>query len=187
MLHNQRVLPAVKQMKEFDKLLESETEVIVLLDTRLSSLKGMVKYAKRASKKVIVHADLIQGLKTDSYGMEYLGQDLKPDGVISTRTNVIQLAKKYKLTAIQRMFLIDSQAIEHNLNLIEQTQPDYVEVLPGVMPHVISDIKTQIDGQNIKIIAGGLIRTQEDVDQAINAGATAVSTSLKELWDFNLS
>ncbi|WP_017186515.1 glycerol-3-phosphate responsive antiterminator [Alkalibacillus haloalkaliphilus] len=187
MLHNQRILPAVKQMKDYDKLLESDTEVIVLLETRISSLKSMVKYAKRANKKVIVHADLIQGLKTDNYGMEYLGQDVKPDGIISTRTNVIQLAKKYKLTAIQRMFLIDSQAIEHNLNLVEKTKPDFVEVLPGVIPHVISNIKSTLDEHNIKIIAGGLIRTQQDVDEAIQAGATAISTSLRELWDFNLA
>src|SRR5699024_11384164 len=80
---------------------------IVLLETRLAMLKYLVTYAKRENKSVFIHFDLIQGLKADSYGMEYVIREVKPDGILSTRGNIITLAKKYDVLAIQRMFLLD--------------------------------------------------------------------------------
>ncbi|WP_411953863.1 glycerol-3-phosphate responsive antiterminator [Alkalibacillus sp. S2W] len=186
MLSKQSVLPAVKKPKDIDRLIDSDTEVIILLETRLSSLQQVVKKVKQAGKRVIIHVDMIQGLKTDQYGMEFIGHNVKPDGIISTRTNIIQLAKKYQLITIQRVFLIDSQAIEHNLELIKQTKPDYVELLPGVMPHVIAYVHEALQTDAVGIVAGGLIREQQDVDLARQAGVSAVSTSLRELWDFDV-
>ncbi|GGC82598.1 glycerol uptake operon antiterminator regulatory protein [Thalassobacillus devorans] len=177
----QKILPAVKKIKDFEKLLESDSDYIVLLDTRVSQLKHLVRYGQKAGKSVFVHTDLIQGLKTDDYGMEFLGQDIKPDGVISTRASVIQQSKRYRMTAIQRMFLIDSHAIDHNLKLIQKTKPDYVELLPGILPEQIAFIKETL---GIPIIAGGLIRNHQEVNQAIEAGATAISTSRSDLWNF---
>jgi len=52
-------------------------------------------------------------------------------------------------------------------------------VLPGVIPSIIEEIK---ETTGIPILAGGLIRTKEDVQQALNAGATAVTTSREDLW-----
>ncbi|WP_100010466.1 glycerol-3-phosphate responsive antiterminator [Lentibacillus sediminis] len=180
----QDVLPAVRSMKDFDKALEADQEMIVLLETRLTQLKSMVAYLKRAGKKALIHVDLIQGLKADEYGLEYLLREVKPDGILSTRGNVIKLAKKQKLLAIQRMFLLDSAALEQNVKLIERIQPDCVEVLPGLMPRVIRQIH---DETGLPIIAGGLIRTEEEAHAALNAGAVAVSTSKRELWKMQYS
>ncbi|WP_461178506.1 glycerol-3-phosphate responsive antiterminator [Virgibacillus ainsalahensis] len=173
------ILPAIRKMKDFDKALKTSHESIVLLESRLSQLKSMVDYAKRANKKVFIHVDLIQGLKADEYGMEFLIREVKPDGILSTRGNVIGLAKKHQLLAIQRMFLLDSTALDHNLKLIERVQPDCIEVLPGLMPSIIEYIYKKT---NIPVIAGGLIRKEEDVTAALHAGALAVSTSQTELW-----
>ena len=38
--------------------------------------------------------------------------------------------------------------------------------------------------RNTPILAGGLIEFKEDVDNAIEAGATAVSTANRQLWDY---
>src|SRR5699024_1491728 len=130
-------------MKDFERALENPHSFIVLLETRLAQLKSLVHYAKRANKKVLIHFDLIQGLKADEYGMEFLVREVKPDGILSTRGNVITLAKKHHVLAIQRMFLLDSLALEHNLKLIERTRPDCIEVLPGLIPDIISHIKEQ--------------------------------------------
>ncbi|MBH0230923.1 glycerol-3-phosphate responsive antiterminator [Halobacillus yeomjeoni] len=176
------VLPAVKTVKEFEALLDSETEVIILLESRLGLLRKLVKVGQKAGKKIFVHVDLIQGLKADDFGMEYIGQEVKPDGVISTRAHVIRQAKKYEMVSVQRLFLIDSQAIEHNVKLMKKSQPDYVEVLPGVLPGMIREIKARL---GIPVIAGGLIRHADEVDEAIEAGASAVSSSHKDLWRFS--
>ena len=47
------------------------------------------------------------------------------------------------------------------------------------MPPIITEIsqKTQTP-----LIAGGLIRTKQDVLSAMNAGAAAVSTSARSVW-----
>jgi glycerol uptake operon antiterminator len=177
----QSVLPAVKSIKEYETLLDSDTHYIILLETRLGLLRKLVKVGQKSGKKIFVHIDLIQGLKADDYGMEYIGQEVKPDGVISTRSHVIHQAKKYNLISVQRLFLIDSQAIEHNVSIIKKAKPDFVEVLPGILPGMIKEIKDRLE---VPVIAGGLIRTDEEVEQALSAGASAVSTSQMDLWDF---
>jgi glycerol uptake operon antiterminator len=101
-------------------------------------------------------------------------------GVISTKSGVILKAKKKGVLAIQRMFLLDSYALEKSYSIIEKTKPDYVEVLPGVIPSMIQEIK---DRTQTKIIAGGLIRTVEDAQHVLDAGAESITTSNKEIWD----
>lgn len=173
------VLPAIRKMKDFENALESNHETIVILESRLSQLESMVAYTRRANKKVLIHFDLIQGLKADEYGMEYLIRDVKPDGILSTRGNTIALAKKHGLLAIQRLFLLDSSALEQNIRIIKKYQPDGVEVMPGLIPEMISYIYEET---KLPIIAGGLITNEKQIIAAKRAGAVAVTTSAKELW-----
>jgi glycerol uptake operon antiterminator len=181
MMELKGVLPAVRSMKDFDKILESSQEHIILLETRLSQIDSMVKYAKQRNKKVLVHVDLIQGLKADEYGIEYLIRVAKVDGLISTRNNVISYAKKKNVTSIQRLFALDSHALEHNIKIINTMKPDYIEILPGVVPGLIQEV---YEKTGIPVIAGGLIRNKEDVQSAFENGAQAITTSQVELWDF---
>src|SRR5699024_7257347 len=167
-------------MKDFEKALQSDHEIIILLETRLAQLQSIVDYAKKAEKRVILHFDLIQGLTPDEYGMEYLVRHIKPLGILSTRGHVIQLAKKNGLLAIQRIFLLDSLALEQNIKLSKRFQPDCIEVLPGVIPDVIEEIYEQT---SIPVIAGGLVRRADEVEEAFSAGAIAVTTSNSDLWD----
>ncbi|MGJ9457597.1 glycerol-3-phosphate responsive antiterminator [Oceanobacillus sp. CF4.6] len=175
------ILPAIRKMKDFDSALETSHDSIVILESRLVQIGSLVEYARKANKKVLIHFDLIQGLKSDEFGMEFLIRVVKPDGILSTRGNVINLAKKHKLLAIQRIFLLDSLALDHNLKLVEKIKPDCIEVLPGLMPTIIEQIGQQT---TIPIIAGGLINSVGEVQAAMQAGAVAVSTSNKNLWSF---
>lgn len=173
------IIPAVRKMKDLEKALESPHEWIVILETRLGQLNALVKYVKKAEKKVLLHIDLIKGLKADEYGIEFLAHEIKPDGIVSTRSSVIELVKKRKMLAIQRVFLLDSLSLENNIRIGNRYQPDIIELLPGKIPEIIEAIKVQTE---IPIIASGLITTKEDADLALKAGAAAVSTSKKKLW-----
>lgn len=176
----QKILPASANMKEFERFLKSSYETGVFLDMHIAQLKHINEMARQHGKKMIYHVDLIHGIKNDEFATEYICQEFKPFGLISTKGSVILKAKQKGVVAVQRMFLIDSHAIEKSIKLIQKTQPDYLEVLPGAMPKMITEIKERV---NIPIFAGGLIRTEEDVHAALNAGAAAITTSKRELWD----
>lgn len=172
-------IPAIRRMKDFEKGLQTSSKWIIILESRLSQLKSLVDYCKRSNKRVLIHFDLVKGLKTDEYGLEFIVRKVKPDGIISTRGNVIVEAKKNNLLTIQRIFLLDSLALEQNIKQIQRHQPDYIEMLPGLMPQVINSLKKET---NIPIIVGGLVTTKEEVDLALESGAIAVSTSQADLW-----
>ncbi|THF82253.1 glycerol-3-phosphate responsive antiterminator [Cohnella fermenti] len=177
--HNQRILPAARKPKDLEKLMKLSYEYIVVLDTHINQLRPIVELAKSHGKKPLLHADLIEGLKNDEYAAEYLCQIVKPAGIVSTRAGVIAKTKQNGLLAIQRLFLLDTNALEKSYVLFERTKPDFIEVLPGVIPHIIAEVSQRT---GVPIFAGGLIRTVSDVELALGAGATAVTTSNYELW-----
>lgn len=173
------VIPAIRNMKDFELALRTNHQKIIFLESRLSQVENVVKYAKKHGKEIFMHADLIQGLKVDEYGLEYLINNVKVDGIISTRSSVISFVKKRNIVGIQRLFALDSVALDHNLKACQKIQPDYIEVLPGVIPEILQEVKEKT---GIPVIAGGLIRTRDDVDRALAFGASVVTTSNTNLW-----
>lgn len=176
----QKILPASLSMRDFEKFLESPHEVGIFLEMHVAQLRNTCKLAREYNKKMIYHVDMIHGIKNDDYAAEFICQEFKPYGLISTKANVILKAKQKGVIAIQRIFLLDSHALEKSYKLINKTRPDYIEVLPGTMPWMIKEIKEEVQ---TSVLAGGLIRTPEDVSNALDAGATAITTSKRELWD----
>lgn len=179
--YKQKILPAIRKMKDFDQFLNSSYEYGVLLDSHVAQLESIVRTTKQANKKLLLHADLVHGLKNDEYATEFLAQYIQPAGLISTRANVLLTAKKKGLLAIQRMFLLDTNALEKGYEIVSKINPDYIEVLPGVMPHIIQEVSEKT---RVPVFAGGLIRSVNDVEQAILAGASAVTSSRKDLWGY---
>ena len=179
-LGNQKIVPAARSVKDFERMLKSPYEYLILLDSHAAQLQSLVSMAKRRNKKVLLHVDLIKGLRNDEHAAEFLCQQIRPAGLISTRTQVVQVAKKRSLMAIQRMFLLDSHAMETGYRLLDSFRPDYIEVLPGILPHIIREVRQRVD---IPILAGGLIRSREEVCAALEAGAVAVTTSRREIWE----
>ena len=178
---NQTILPALASFKNFEKFLDLPFKTGVILETHLAQVKYITQMAKQADKQLFFHIDLINGLKNDEYGTQYLCQEFKPYGIISTKSSVIQQAKKYNVISVQRMFMIDSHAMERSFKSIEKAQPDYIEVLPGSVPNMIKEVVKRFD---IPIIAGGLIRSIDEVEEALSAGAVSITTSKVELWNY---
>lgn len=63
--HNQPILPAIRNMKQFDEFLNSSFSYGVILDIHLGQLKGVIREAQKHGKNMMVHVDLIQGIKHD--------------------------------------------------------------------------------------------------------------------------
>ncbi|PLR81002.1 glycerol-3-phosphate responsive antiterminator GlpP [Bacillus canaveralius] len=177
---NQKILPASSSMKEFEIFLDSPYQIGVFLEMHIAQLKNVNAMARQHNKKMIYHVDMIHGIKNDDYATEYICQEYRPYGLISTKSSVIHKAKQKGVIAVQRIFLIDSHALEKSYKLVEKTKPDYIEVLPGAMPWMIKEVKERL---NTPIFAGGLIRSPEEVKNALKAGAVAITTSKTDLWD----
>ncbi|WP_409299785.1 glycerol-3-phosphate responsive antiterminator [Peribacillus sp. SCS-155] len=183
-LNGQTVLPAIRNMKAFEKFLEMPYQYGVILEIHVSQLRNVFQMAQNHRKKLFIHADLINGLKNDEYATEFLCQEFKPYGIISTRAAVITKAKAKGVLAIQRIFLLDSQALEKSYSLIQKTEPDYIELLPGTMLEIITEVAKKI---SVPILAGGFIRKVQEVDNVLEAGAAAATSSSIDLWKHYLS
>jgi glycerol uptake operon antiterminator len=179
LFNGQSILPAIKSMKQFEKALKSDFEYIVMLEIHMANLESIMQQSKRYDKKILLHADLIHGMKNDEYSAEYLCQRIKPFGIISTRGGVLKTAKKNGILAVQRLFLLDTLALTTSYKLAQKVEPDLIEVMPGVVPHLIERVQRET---NLPIIAGGLINTPEEVANVLAAGAKAITTSKEELW-----
>ncbi|MFZ4451826.1 glycerol-3-phosphate responsive antiterminator [Salibacterium aidingense] len=179
MFQEEKIIPAARSEKEFENIVEGNHTYLILLNSRLTQLKSMKQMAYRAGKKLIIHADLIQGLGHDESAAQFLCQQIRPHGLISTRKQVLITARKHGLLTVQRLFLIDSSALETSYKIMEEVKPDVIEVLPGRVPDIIREIaeKTQIP-----LIAGGFIRNEQEAAEAMEAGAVAITTTRKELW-----
>lgn len=173
------ILPAVRSLRDFEKLIGSEYDEVVVLDIHIGHLESHIKTMKAHGFKVFLHLDLIKGLSVDTEALEFIHQKFKPTGIVTTRGRIIRRAKALGIRTILRVFVIDSSAIEKSIELIKQTQPDSIEVLPGVVPKVIRLFSEELD---VDVIAGGLIETPLEVDAAIEAGARYVTTSNRKLW-----
>jgi len=181
LLHERSVIPAVRNMREFEQALESPQEVIFLLEGELIQLQGLVSSAKRAGKKMFLHLDMVKGIKDDEASIHFLSKALKIDGVISTRTSSLIHAKKYGLMAIQRGFLIDSHSVKTIINSATHVKPDYIEILPSYSHPKIGIIQRET---GIDVILGGFIDGFEDLPPLFGAGAIAVSTSNVKMWNY---
>ena len=177
--HIQKIFPAARTIKEFETLLKSNYDHLIILDIHLSQLRYIGSLAKQYQKKLFIHMDLIQGLQADKNGVEFVHGECHPHGILSTKPNVITAAKQKGMITIQRVFLLDSHSFKKSCALLAKIKPDYIELLPGVSTKLIKQFKKVIQ---IPVLAGGFIETMEEVEAALDAGAIAITTSRKELW-----
>ncbi len=126
-----------------------------------------------------MNVDLVGGIASDASGLRFLSRYV--EGVISTHRHVIELAKTSGLITIQRLFAIDSGAVERGLKLIRRAQPRFVEILPALAYREIARQYSEV--LDLPVLAGGLLKSREDISTILEAGAVGVSTSDQGLWN----
>lgn len=87
-------------------------------------------------------------------------------------------AKELGLIAGVRSFVVDSMALSGAVSHLTSTKPDFLEIMPGLVYSVISELAKY----NIPIVAGGLIKTRDEILSALNAGASAISSTSPQTW-----
>lgn len=173
------IIAAVRDPADVRLALSTPVSVLFLLSATLLDIADTVRLVLRERRLVFVHVDLLDGLAKDAHGLRWLARMATPTGIITTRSSLIQAARHLNLATVQRVFLLDSQSLRTGIDLAREARPDLVEVLPGILPGVVQELKQRIGGP---LIAGGLIKTSDQCRDALMAGALAISTSEKQLW-----
>lgn len=173
------VIAAVRAEDDARRAAASPCGTVFLLGGSILTLPATVQSLRAAGKIVFVHIDLCEGLGKDAPGVEWCARSAAPDGLISTRSQLLRRASELGLMTIQRLFLVDSSSLEGGIRHIRSAPPDMIEVLPGLVPRSIARLKGEL---GLPVIAGGLVSELSDAQQAVRAGAAAVSTSAQALW-----
>ena len=175
------VIAAVKDMDGLRRCCELEDiRVVFILFGDICSIGDIVGRVKETGRLALVHVDLVTGLSSKEVAVDYIREHTEADGIITTRPPLIRRGKELSLCTVLRYFLIDSMALASIKNQQSMVRPDFIEVLPGLMPKIIQNISSST---RTPIIAGGLITDKEAVLGALNAGAIAVSTTNQEVWE----
>lgn len=175
------IIAAVRNMGDLNLALSSSVRAVFLLTGDINTVGQAVRLAHQSGKGIYLHLDLLEGLGKDKAAVQFLAKEVQPDGVITTRSHLIQAARSEGLYTIQRIFVLDSLSVRTGMASVQNTQPDAVECLPGILPKIYMELSQKIDRP---IIAGGLLQYPEEMRAVLNSGAEAVSVSKKSFWNF---
>ena len=174
------IIPAIKNEINLEKAITSSSEIVFVIMSNILNIKNIVTELKKSGKIVYVHVDMIDGLASSNNAVSFIMSEIKPDGIITTKHNIVSYALKNKIQVIQRFFILDSFSLENTISHIRDNRPNAVEILPGLMPKIIKKVNSSL---SIPVITGGLISEKEDIINAISAGAVGISTTAAKLWE----
>lgn len=180
------VIPVVSQTNA-DAALVAEASLVFLQGCELADLSRILDWFKSgpaARLPIMLHIDLLAGLTSDEAGLRYLAGLGRVDGIITVRPHMVAAARKQGLASILLIFLQDGRAVDRGLHIIEQSQPDIIELVPGAAALEIAPAFANVP---MPRIAGGLIRTADLVRRLLDSGCNAISTSTADLWHLNRS
>lgn len=183
-LRRKPVIGGIKQGTDLRRPLDAGIEVFFALTGTIFDLERTATRVREAGRLILAHIDLLEGVGRDAPGIRFLARQIGVHGILSTRNTLVRAAKEEGLLAVQRLFLLDSEALHTGLASAARGAPDAIEILPGlVIPQVIHRLPVR---QLPPLIAGGLVETPEEVRQILASGILAVSTSCEELWDYRI-
>lgn len=173
-----KIIAAARSNEELLIASKSKVNIIFMLSPNISDIKMQTELVHSDGKKIFIHLDLAEGIGKDEYGIKF-AKEQGVDGIISTRTNIIKMAKKEGLFTVQRFFLVDSQSVATTIETAKMSKADMIEIMPGILSKIIKKLKDEL---KTPIVAGGLIETKEEINEAISCGAAAISTGKQDFW-----
>lgn len=175
-LEENPVIAAIGDSK-WTQALESPVQVIFYQSANLLTVAEKVQQAHDAGKYIMIHMDLAEGIGRDRSGIRFLAQ-CGADGIISTKTQLIRQARDQGMLTVQRFFALDSKGLESIEEMLRNSDPHLIEIVPGVIPKVLE----RFAKGSIPVIAGGLLETKSELTRALSCGVIAVSTGQTKLW-----
>jgi len=174
-LEKKPVIAAFRSTEHLRLHLLNQIGVVFILGGTIFDIPDLVVQAKQSGKLLFVDIDLLKGIGKDAPGVKFLAKESGVDGIITTRSNLVKSIQKEGVVAVQRVFVLDSESLTGGLGVVEKSAPDAIEILPGlILPKVMQRIRS---ATSIPVIAGGLITKEREVQQILDSGALAISTT----------
>lgn len=182
LLARQPVIMAIYGIEQLKTALSSKAEVCIIANIDLIKLQPVIELLSKAGKYVIVNIDSCNGLSQDKGGIDYVAET-GAMGLLSTRLQTVQRAKKCGLITMQKIFVTDRSTWLRSLKAVEQSEPDYVQLMPAQMLPLLPQADRNVLPP---IVASGFVCNEKHARTALLHGAIAVSSSDSALWDVNL-
>ena len=174
------VIPEIKNDEWLEALKESDSDIAYVLYGDICTIADIVERVRESGKRAIIHVDLIVGLSAKEISVDFIKKYTEAEGIISMKPAMIKCANELGMFTIQRFYMMDGFTYANIEKHVKNCNPDVVEFLPAglykVMKYLAETIKKPI-------VASGLTQDKEDIIGALKAGAIAVATTNRSLWD----
>lgn len=181
-LQKNRIMAACKP-NNLETAYDTNVSGIILMNGKLNYFLEHADSLSNCPKPLFIHTDLIRGLSHDKESMQFIAKYVKPAGIVSTKGSMIRTARNEDLLTIMRIFLIDTSSLKNSIKHIKESNPDAIEIMPGIAPEIIATLRKYTKQP---IILGGLLWNKKHIKTALDAGADAISLSKDKFWDIQV-
>lgn len=175
-----QIIPSIRKLNDLEVALKSDVQVVLLTEAHIANLQGLVKMVHQKDKKAIINMELLGGFGKDHVGIKLLKNYYQVDGVMSTDSGKLGMAKQCGLYTFQRFFLQDSRSFETALRIMESSKVDGAELLPATMALDLYDEIKNVT--KMPLLAGGFIRDKRMMERIKERGFKGLTVSDKSLW-----
>ena len=162
----------------------SNVRIVMVSSGNIFNIIEVCRELKNSNKIVLVQIDLIAGIGRDKIAIRYLKEKADIDGIVTSNGQQIASGHKEGLITAQRLFAHDTLAITSGINAVRNSNPDFIEIMPGIVVLEVSELLKKSFKQ--PIIAAGLIKRQKDIKQILKVGAVGIDTSNQNLWNYSM-
>ena len=174
------VIPSIKRLGDLTAALKGDCSAILLTGADIANLKPLAEKVHAAGKEVLVNMELLGGFGRDQAGIKLLKNYYGVDGVMSTDSSRLGMARHAGLYTIQRFLISDSRALDTSTRILKGSAAHAAEILPAVIGVMIIEKLRQVTA--MPLLAGGFIRTSSDLEQVQVAGFNGATISRRDLY-----
>ena len=181
LLNGRPVIPGIKRAEDLEAAMQSSCSVVFLLYGNLMNIEENIRKLKLAGKTVFVNIDLIDGFSGKQSVLDYMRARTQADGIVSSKATLLRYARSIGFLTILRIFAIDSQSYDNIPKQLELSRANALNIVPG-WAKLVAWASQDVD---LPIIAAGLICDEEDGRKCLRAGAAAICSTNRAVWEMN--
>lgn len=175
-----QIIPSIRRLNDLEAALTSTRKIVLLTEADIANLKSLVEMVHAKGKKAWVNLELLGGFGRDQVGMKLLKNHYRVDGVMSTDSAKLGMAKRCGLVTVQRFLIADSRGYDTSLRILESTKVDAAEILPAATAlDIFSDLRRVTE---IPLLAGGFIQDAGTIKRICGLGYNGITISKRAFW-----